>query len=282
MASKFGLDKFVLKIIGCLLMTLGTIAATVVPYSSTAYVVLMNISILVLPIFVFMTVDSVFKTKRPLFYLLLLFVFALFYVLADYVIMYTDIYPKSTGLYVGNIFVDLFLGAMIAYFAKIKNRYSFLIVIPLALYILSFFKFKFDDFYVYPFLTKYGILSFCLFVIIILCYSICPLIIKKYSQKNNQDNEVVESIYLQRVINISSAVMSVTLLLINLLIRHYNIIFINVNPEEGIFLDYCAFGFIFLLFYNGKQGLYNKIVKYSFYSYYPLHILILYGFSFLS
>ena len=29
--------------------------------------------------------------------------------------------------------------------------------------------------------------------------------------------------------------------------------------------------------YNGKQGYYNKYIKYFYYSFYPLHILILYG-----
>ena len=40
---------------------------------------------------------------------------------------------------------------------------------------------------------------------------------------------------------------------------------------------YMIFSVIFIILYNGKLGLSNKYIKYGFYLYYPIHLLILFG-----
>lgn len=42
-------------------------------------------------------------------------------------------------------------------------------------------------------------------------------------------------------------------------------------PVQG----FAIFSLIFIFLYNGKQGPYNKFIKYSYYLFYPLHLLIL-------
>lgn len=38
---------------------------------------------------------------------------------------------------------------------------------------------------------------------------------------------------------------------------------------------FSVLAFIFYLLYNGKKGYENKIIQYSFYVYYPFHLIIL-------
>lgn len=58
-----------------------------------------------------------------------------------------------------------------------------------------------------------------------------------------------------------------------------NIIFAAVNPNHWGFQSYSIIAIPFLLAYNGRPGFRHPLVKYGFYAYYPLHILILYGLS---
>ena len=39
--------------------------------------------------------------------------------------------------------------------------------------------------------------------------------------------------------------------------------------------SFAIFSLVFIWLYNGKQGIHNKITKYMFYSFYPLHLLLI-------
>lgn len=58
-----------------------------------------------------------------------------------------------------------------------------------------------------------------------------------------------------------------------------NIGFYLVDPNQWGFQSYSIIAIPFLLAYNGKPGFRHPLVKYAFYAYYPLHIMILYGLS---
>ena len=45
---------------------------------------------------------------------------------------------------------------------------------------------------------------------------------------------------------------------------------INVSSQS-----FAIFSLVFIWLYNGKQGIHNKITKYMFYSFYPLHLLLI-------
>lgn len=276
-----GFNVFILKVLALVFMTLDHIAVfLLVPYS-TAYTILRNIGRLALPLFIFTTVESVYKTKREIRYLITLFVEAFFYTIVVTILMYTPILKNQIGanIYIGNIFVDLFLGALIAFFVKKKSIKSFYALIPFALFLISCFEIRVNNVYVIPIYTEYTFLSLSLFVVTIISYFVTPIILEKQATNNNLDKELYIKYNYEKFRNVILVILAFTLFITNYLLNTYGYyIFIN-QMEDRIFYDYGFISYIFILFYNGQRGFYNKYVKYAFHVYYPAHILTFFLFG---
>ena len=272
----FGIDHLVLKIIAIICMTLDHVGLLLLDYNSVGQIVLRNIGRLALPLFMFLIVDSMVRTKKKEALLLRLGICAVINIIACYII--TAIYES----YVGAIFVDLFLMATITYFVMKRNVYSLIAIVPLAIYIISGFQFSVDNIPVFPFITDGGFYSLLIGLSAVAGYFFAPIIAKKYALSRQVDTKFFTQTYSLTITKIVTIVLVLTFSIINLLIYHYTSHYIFLNElQDGVFRDYGLIAFIFVAFYNGKRGYSNTIIKYSFYAYYPLHIAIIFLFSLL-
>lgn len=241
-----------------------------------------------LPIFIFVLIEGLSHTKNIKKYLLRLGIEALFI----YILM-TLIQVLGNGSfnfkYNGNIFITLFILASFYYFIY-YSKYKFLCILPI-LYIAISFSTKLV--FINGFFTIHEVSSFTYFNGLFLQYDIlAPFIFigtllgyKIYDYKltkalaNNEDtiNEFKESKQYQRSKNSIVCIIIAFLTLVCYLIT-YLPFYKNGLDEliDGALQSFMFFSTIPIFFYNGRKGYSNKIIQYSFYFYYPLHILLIY------
>lgn len=255
--KSFLYNKLVLTIISLTLYTLITISESVLTYNSLAYTIVLQIGILSVPLLVYICVESILKNdnKQNCIWLITLAIYSFIATILSYLVIYTDVYPIHKNTYYASFSMDLFLISLSTYFIKQKNKYSFIAILPLLVHILSIFKFTYNNFYCFPFLTKYGIFSFILFISTILGFILSKKVIKRKAIKDKQDVELYTQMYTQKISTFISLIIVVSLFLINLLLRHYNIPFIDYqNKEQTIFYDYSLLSYIFIFLYNGQDS----------------------------
>ncbi len=273
----FGLSSLALKIIACLLMTLDHIALLFIPGEKdtyTLYYILRAIGKISFPIFAFLAVEGAYKSKNIMKYLLRLGVFAL--VMDGFGYSFGSIYhinPIDNPL-IGNAFSDLFLGVLTIYLLRKKNWYSLLAVIPISIAVLS--DISVSSTYGTLFKTDWGTFSIVLFLFYFLAKELSSLFIKK---KNIDDPTMDYDVYRLKTDKMFEIVALITVELAFYLLWRINYT-LAIIPNEFVPIGtYSVLASLFLLFYNGKKGYESKVIQYSFYAYYPLHIIILGIFS---
>lgn len=242
-----------LKIIACILMAIDHIGYILFPYNDLFRI----IGRLAYPIFAFMIAEGVKHTKNKLRYFLTMLGFgALFQI-----VMY--IYAKDT-----------FMGIFI----------TFSLAIP-ACYALQFFKKSILDTTSKP---KIKVLSGVILVLSVgaiylinqfvdIDYGffgcILPLIITLFHFSNNSRPNSPSIVY-EKIKVLDNHYLSVLMLALGLIGVWLMGVPISIKPLQ-------PFSFLsipLLLLYNGKRGKYK--MKYFFYIFYPVHLLIIYGISY--
>ncbi len=269
----FGLSSLALKVIACLLMTLDHIALLFIPGEKdtyTLYYILRAIGKISFPIFAFLAVEGAYKTSNIWKYLLRLGVLAI--VLDGFGYTFGSIYSIDVinNPLIGNAFTDMFLGVLTVYLLKKKNWYSLLAAFPIAIAVLS----DIDIFQTYGslFKTDWGTFSIVLFIFYFLAKELSALSIKK---KNFDDPSMDYEVYKVKTDKMFEIVALITVeLAFYLLWRiNYSLPFI---PNEFVPIGtYSVLASLILAFYNGEKGYQSKVIQYSFYAYYPLHIIVL-------
>ncbi len=269
----FGLSSLALKVIACLLMTLDHIALLFIPGEKdtyTLYYILRAIGKISFPIFAFLAVEGAYKTSNIWKYLLRLGVLAI--VLDGFGYTFGSIYSIDVinNPLIGNAFTDMFLGVLTVYLLKKKNWYSLLAVFPVAIAVLS----DIDIFQTYGslFKTDWGTFSIVLFIFYFLAKELSALSIKK---KNFDDPSMDYEVYKVKTDKMFEIVALITVELAFYLLWRINYS-LPIIPNEFVPIGtYSVLASLTLAFYNGEKGYQSKVIQYSFYAYYPLHIIIL-------
>lgn len=252
------LSHFVLKIIAVVLMTIDHVALFFVNQSTPLYVVMRCLGRLSFPLFAFMSIQGVRKSRNPYKYALRLLAVG---ILIDIGLM---IYDYSS--FEGNSMTELGLGVIIFALINEKNWKSFLSIFPITLIILSefaFFPLKFE-------FATYGLLIMAGFY---LANIGVDLYLKIVSANTAIDYSYLESTISRPYKNIASAL---ALIIVNVLMYLlYRVDYESVLlPIMFAYSQWSMFAGVFILFYSGKKGYSNPYVNDAFYLYYPLHILI--------
>jgi hypothetical protein len=259
------LDHFTLKIIACIIMTIDHIGFFFVPSGTTLFVVLRTIGRIALPLFAFLSFESVLKSHKPLIY------FAKLIGLAIIMDLIQFIFNKE---YSGNALTSLALGVLTIYLLNKKSWLSILAIFPIAVMILSDFSF-------FPIRMDNGFILAFMFIFMY----VGNLLVNYYFDNYLKNKVGVEQSTLDEMIkdnkqSLSNYACMAAVFLTYVVYMIYNMFNMNQFPLDNLLPyrieTYGILALVLLFFYNGNKGYSNKIINYSFYLYYPLHILIMY------
>ena len=279
MNSKIGISSFALKIIAAILMTLDHYALFFIDPGQgnipvTSYYILRAIGKMSFPIFAYLSVESIYKTKNPKNYLYRLLIFALSLDLIGYITGLILHIPIRNNYILGNAFMDIFLGVWMIYLFNLKNKYSLLAIVPITLAILSIIDTQTD--YGTIFKTDWSLYSLVLYLFLYLSRIIAKKYILYKSKIDRADNEVYLELYQDKYNKYISCIGIVSVGLL------FYLIFLITGatfflPGRSTFIPvgtYNVLAIIFILLYNFKLGYSNSKIKYIFYFYYPLHLFV--------
>lgn len=255
--SKLQLNGLALKIIGLILMTIDHIGLFFLTTGSVEWIVLRTIGRMAMPIFFFLGVEAVYHSRNPLRYALVLIGLGVLFDLTLYL---------SNGS-LGNIFTDLGIGALCGYLIKSKDLKKLLLLpLPIAFSVLSVVFPKYIH-------TDYGVFGLSIYLLFIAAYELTPLIIKTDPRFKDIDNEMIPQSYPLFLKKALCSIFLFTIVCVFHLIYRMDSQNILI-PFSFNIQSWCVLAIPFILLYNGKRGFSNKITKYVFYAYYPLHILL--------
>lgn len=250
------LDIFHLKIIGMVTMLIDHIGAILFP----EVLILRTIGRISFVLFAFTTVEAMRYSKHRERYILILLGMEILLSLLNYIFMHE---------YNSTVFAILGLSTLTIYLLeKKKLAFKLCAIFPIMYVIFSTFNFTF-------FKVEYGIYG----LILILGFYFARIILIKYS-KNNQliadSNTFINSDYFHNTYLIICAIIIISLSLISFIFSNY---LSELFPSD--YFDYtlqsqAIIACIFILLYTGKRGYDSKPYRIFCYSFYPVHLLILY------
>ena len=204
---------------------------------------------LAFPIFAFMLVEGFYKTKNRSKYLKRIFIFAVISEISFNLLVSTSVFGSPSIFFPFNNVLWTFGIAlyMLVLLEKIKNKDNLPVTVKiLGKIIISILAMFITRLIVSDYL-EYGIMMVLVF----------------YFFRNRKWWNFVVQIILLAWINI-------------FLIPRYDFSFnLFGNKIYAPVQSFAIFSLVFIWLYNGKQGIHNKITKYMFYSFYPLHLLLI-------
>lgn len=252
------LNALYLKIIGTVLMVIDHIGMFFLHGDSLF--IMRCIGRSALPIFIFLAIESLYKSRNVLRYCFSMIIPG---ILFDLIMYFFD---KS---FMGNIFIDLGLGVLTCYLLRKKNAFSLLALLPAAYLVLSNLYPKYIH-------SEYGLYGLLCFLITFIVYEVIEYAEKSFANKNNLDIALVKDAYDRNIKNISAFL---SFLLVNVIFyaiyRLDN--FSPLIPFSFNIQSYAVIGSLLFIFYSGDRGFKSKVLQYSFYAFYPLHLLLFYG-----
>lgn len=259
------LDHFTLKIIACIIMTIDHIGFFFVPSSTTLFVVLRTIGRIALPLFAFLSFESALKSHKPLIYFTKLIVLALIIDVIEFTFNRT---------YSGNALTSLALGVLATFLLNKKSYLSIAAIFPLAIMILSDYSF-------FPIRMDNGFIVAFMFIFMFIGKLLVDYYFNNYlKNKVGLEQQVLDQVIIDNKQSLSNYACMGAIFLTYVVYMIYNMFNFNQFPLENLLPyrieTYGVLALVLLFFYNGKKGYSNKIVNYSFYLYYPLHLLIMY------
>ena len=276
MKNKLFINNDVLKIIGLILMTFSHIGIFIESINPTLSNIFKIIGVLAFPIFLFLNIEGNIHTSSNIRYILRLFIM----VIAIYIpiTIFSNINSKYSIYKFGNIFIDLISYSLIYYFLfKSNNKYYKYIFIPIILiYFIITHLIKIDVISINESLYKYLGGLFSQYNLIGLLMFITSIIsIKLYTSSCiKKDPEFINSNSYYLSINI---IYCIILAIFSFILYAFTYIDKNITGVDNVLSTYLVLSSIFIIFYNHKRiSKSNNIIKYTYYLYYPLHLVILY------
>ena len=269
------LSSFTLKVIACILMTLDHIALFFVSPTMQyeLYYALRAIGKISFPLFVFLAFYGVYRTHNLRNYLLRLLLPGIAIDVFGYVFGAVATIPIADNPIIGNAFIDLFLGTLAVSLLRKKNWVSLLAVLPV---LYAFFStYPVDASYGTLFKTDWGFFGICLFLAFFAAKEIVALFIR---YRASQDGILLEVYREENEFFLEKIALSVALVFVGLVFYLiYRLDFTSfVLPNEFVPIGtYLCLAFVFFLLASPKKGYSSKAIQYSFYAYYPFHLVLL-------
>lgn len=274
----FGLNSLALKIIAVLLMTLDHIGLLFFTRGSgrdinTDYYVLRAIGKMAFPLFAFLAVEGIYHTRDAKNYMLRLAIGAILIDLVGYIFSWSRYITIASNPLIGNVFTDMFMGVVMIYLLRKKNWWSLFAILPIAYEFLS--RVTINDSYGTLFKSDWGAFSIVMFFCLFLAREIGDYYLKSKARKAGVEEEAY---LLQDGLKNHKYSEAIAILFVELCfylvyrLDNFSMFLPNEFVPIGTFSTLAA---LIVLFYNGKKGYSNKVIQYSFYAYYPAHILIL-------
>lgn len=279
------LSNFFLKIMAIIFMTCDHVAIFIAQYDysyydSNGYYILRYLGRLAMPLFVFLLIEGIFKSKNRWKYVLRMGI-ACIAIMIPYIII--EYFAKSIKIEGNNAFIDLFMLSLMFTLFLDKRKY----IKPLSLLPLFYLIFSSTIDMVemgnemiilwFPRFLRagYGIYALILAVALFLCRPLADISARKMADQMGTSVEIIrETSDYQGIINIFSIIM--------MIVTHVLmwIVFCYLIPQyDFLDMNYQALGLFALIpiiFYNGKRGYNAKWFQYGCYLYYPLHLVIIY------
>lgn len=286
------INNFALKILAMIFMTLDHVGlflcsfSPVSDFSNAMYLtgyIFRIIGRIAFPLFVFMLVEGIRKSKNIPMYLLRIGILTSIVIVATIIIDNT-FYSLSSISATETPLSDLFLCALTLYLLNRKDKYSILSALPIGFILLSFGVSLYESNtsnivtwlpnYIRP---DYTIIGLVLSLAFYYSYDIAKKLVKNNPMFNGLDFEVIKKTpYYQGLYNILCASM---LFILAVLIYVLGLINIDGSFVFSIFNSsmqtWCLLAILFIVFYNGKRGYNAKWFQYSCYFYFPVHIVII-------
>ena len=284
-----GFSTFILKIVGILSMTLdhiGYVLQNIYPIDSLE--ILAYVFRHILPIFIFVLLEGLTHTKNIKKYLLRIGIEALLIYISITLIQVIGKESFNFG-YTGNIFITLFMLALFYYFIY-HSKYKFLALIPILYIILSlgikllfvegFYTIREIKSFIYfnGLFLQYDVIGPILFIGTLVGYKIYNnKIIKNLGENNDMIETFKTTKEYQKSKNTIVCIIIAFLALVCYLITYLPFYDNGIDQlVDGALQSSMFFSVIFLFFYNGRKGYSNKVIQYTFYFYYPVHIMLIY------
>jgi hypothetical protein len=292
------LNNLSLKIIACVAMTLDHLGIFLQFYlTDPAYEPLITafriIGRIALPIFIYLVFEGCRKTKNIQKYLMRLGIASLglyLLIILTFVIAPNIGFNFGSGFFLENIFFTLFL-LVLTYYSLFKNKggwQRFLIIIPIlfvvggCIYEVACFNGAFNyktafQGFLDGIMPQYPFESLIMFLIVAISNYFYERNIKKsLGLEGEQLQAVIDSDQSQFYRNVMMVIATIIISLICEGLTYVTnigpyVVDATIRQKEAWFL----ISSVFIIFYNGKLGPSNKITKYGFYIYYPVHIGLL-------
>lgn len=242
--------------------------------TSFIYTILRIVGRISFPLFALGIVEGVLKTKSFKKYILRLTIMAAILIIGYLILKYVFEFAITIGID-GNIFITLSLGAISVYFFKQQNKLSLLGFLPIAYSALIYFNFLPNII-----MPEYGLYGVLMIVGIYGGY----LLAQKYSMNKAEKlhfdySGYTLTTYYQKDINMFYALM---IIIVNFLFYALIKMVPQINQYTAMQIqDFSIISVIFVILYNGKRGYDKTWFRVFNYVFYPAHLLLLYGISYL-
>lgn len=281
------LSSFWIKIIAIFTMTIDHVGSMLQTFIGSNYgpaIPFRYIGRIALPLFCFLTFEGITHSKKPSKYFLRLGIMATIISIALVVVEYAPAFDGFSLYNMGNIFIDLLLGALAVYLLRRKEWYfKLLSILPIGISITSFVVIGNEVsgnmlIHWFPFFLRpqYHFYSVGMIVLFYVGTLLSDLFLHIHSDRSGIPFESLKETRFERYsLNIISmgVVVFATLIffLVSILIPDSWLYWHNDVQNIAIIAG------AFVLLYSGKRGYNAKWFQYGSYLYYPLHILIIFG-----
>lgn len=283
------LNEFALKIISLVLMTIDHIGVFLLWYAeedNSAMIltgdIFRIIGRLAFPLFIFMLVEGIFKSKNVHKYILRLLIADViviaFLAIIYYCFDHTFAYPSP--------FNDLLINGLILMLLLDKRKWAkALAILPLAYLVLNFavdlYELKNPETSILwlPFYlrTGYGLFGLMLALGYYSGHMIARKIMAKTIDLSTVDNATLMAT--KNYISIVNMACLTTTILANIII--YLAMYLGFDVYIASIQTWSIFAGIFFIFYDGKRGYNAKWFQYGSYFYFVVHLIIIYAIFYL-
>ena len=274
------IDNFVLKIIACISMTFDHIGIFLDMYIGqqigTLITVFRIIGRLAFPIFAFLIVEGALHTKNLKKYLFRIGIMAAAIAIFLLVFQYSGLFGAIGTASVTNIFLQFTLCLLTVYFLNLNKFKKLLALIPFAyvvfVYVSDVVNAPYMNLYPKAFIPDYGLYGFIIVIGSYLLLKYYLNTVNKVLEDPDKVNEYKKTTEYRLKYN-SFAILPVLILTALITLFRYTIPFMNTLDVS--LQSYALLAAFPIFLYSGKLGYSNKIVKYCFYGFYPVHIILI-------